>query len=92
MGRWSGIKNVGDAGVDPGLNLYLEMLALLRVLWQTVLMKKKRHSFPKAMIPDTVDNHVTAAVPCQDPEGKEGEVAPGVSNHVAQDKDSNGRE
>lgn len=76
--------------VDLGLSLYLEMLALLRVWWRTVPMKKKRHPFPKAMIPDTVDNHITAAVPCQDPEGEEGEVAPGVANHIAQHKDGNG--
>lgn len=44
------------------------------------------------MIPDTVDNHITAAVSCQDPEGEEREVAPGVANHVAQHKDGNGRE
>lgn len=55
-------------------------------------MKQKRHTFPEAMIPDAVYNHIAAAVSCQDPEGEEGEVAPGVANHVAQHKDGNGRE
>lgn len=57
-----------------------------------VPMKEKQHPFSEAMIPDAVDNHITAAVPCQDPEGKKGEVAPGVANHVAQHKDGNWRE
>lgn len=55
-------------------------------------MKKKWHPFPKAMIPNAVNNHITAAIPCQDPEGEEGEVAPSVANNVAQHKDGNGRE
>lgn len=68
------------------------MLALLRLWLWPVPVKKKQHSFPKAMIPDTVDDHVTAAVPCQDPERKEGEVTPGVADHIAQHKDGNGWE
>lgn len=90
------IKIVGDAGVALGLNLdiglYLEMLALLRVWWRAVPMKKKRYSFPKAMIPDAVDNDITAAVSCQDPEGKKGKAAPSVTDHIAQYKYGNGRE
>lgn len=44
------------------------------------------------MVPDTVDDDITAAVSCQDPEGKKGEVTPGVSHHVPEHKHRDGGE
>lgn len=54
-------------------------------------MKEQHHPFPEALVPHAVDDHVAAAVPRQDPESKEGEIAPGVAHHVAEHKDSDGR-
>lgn len=57
-----------------------------------VPLKKQVHALPEAVVPDAVDDDVAAAVSCQDPEGKEGKVAPGVSHHIAQHEHSDGGE
>lgn len=60
--------------------------------WGLVSLKKQGHALPEAMVPDTVDNDITATVSCQDPEGKEGEVTPGVSHDIPEHKHCDGRE
>lgn len=57
-----------------------------------VPLKKQAHTLPEAVVPDAVDDDVAAAVSCQDPEGEEGKVAPGVSHHIAKHEHSDGGE
>lgn len=57
-----------------------------------VPLKEQAHALPEAVVPDAVDDDVAAAVCCQDPEGKEGKVAPGVSHHVTQHEHGDGGE
>lgn len=57
-----------------------------------VPLKKQAHTLPEAVVPDAVDDDVAAAVSCQNPEGEEGKVAPGVSHHIAQHEHSDGGE
>lgn len=57
-----------------------------------VPLKKQAHTLPEAVVPDAVDDDVAAAVSCQNPEGEEGKVAPGVSHHIAQHEHGDGGE
>lgn len=57
-----------------------------------VSLKQQGHTLPEAVVPDTVDNDITATVSRQDPEGKKGKVTPGVSHNVPEHKSCDGRE
>lgn len=62
-------------------------------MWRGLVpLKQQPHALPEAVVPDAVDDDVAAAVSCQDPEGEEGKVAPGVSHHVAQHEHGDGGE
>lgn len=65
----------------------------LLALWRgLVSLKEQVHALPEAVVPDTVDDDVTAAVSSQNPEGKKGKVTPHVPHHVPQHKQCDGRE
>lgn len=62
-------------------------------MWEgLVSLKKQAHTLPEAVVPDTVDDYITATVSCQDPEGKKGKVTPGVSHHIPEHKHCDGGE
>lgn len=54
-------------------------------------LKEQGHALPEAVVPDAVDDDITAAVSCQDPKGKKGKITPGVSHHIPEHKHCNGR-
>ena len=67
--------------------------SVLLPLWGGLVpLKEQAHTLPEAVVPDTVDDNITATVSCQDPEGKKREVTPGVSHHVPQHEHSDGGE
>ena len=65
---------------------------LLAVCVRVVSLKEQGHPLPEAVVPDAVDNDITATVSRQDPEGQKGKVTPGVSHHVPEHKHCDGRE
>lgn len=65
---------------------------LLTMLGGLLSLKEQGHPLSEAVVPDAVDNDITATVSCQNPEGKKGKVTPGVSHHISEHKHCNGGE
>lgn len=71
---------------------FTRLLVLLAMRGGLISLKQQGHTLPEAVVPDAVNNNITATVSCQNPEGKKGEITPGVSHHVPEHKHCNGRE